>query len=85
MPPTWLRKPFKAENVKAMSRVRRAGCAPADFEDGGVTREQAPGSLSEQSPWPHSMESRPQTPNFEELNSDPHLLGQHLEFDLVRP
>lgn len=48
LPPTWPCKPFKAENVKAMSRVRRAGCAPADFEDGGVTREQAPGNLSEQ-------------------------------------
>ena len=53
--------------------------------EGSRERRHRAASQSRMSPWPHSMESRPQTPNFEELDSDPHLLGQHLEFDLVRP
>lgn len=52
----------QAENVKAMPRVRRAGCAPADFEDGGVTREEAPGSLSEQNE-PLATQHGKQTPD----------------------
>ena len=39
-PPTWSREPLKVESARVTFRVRRAGHASADFEDGGVTGEQ---------------------------------------------
>lgn len=78
-PLTWSREPLKVEGAGVTLRVRRAGRASADFEDGGITGEgHRAAPQSRMSPTDIQQERRPQPPSSEEL-------GQHPELGPVKP